>query len=232
MGQSAVDSQQPTVRHGAITFVGALALLAAPGALRVAAAQEAAAEVVTLEQAVAMALKNSASILSAEAQVGRSENELAAARTKRLPSVEVQGMASQLLTRPSVSFPAGSFGTYPATGPIPSTDTITQPLTQLHKAGLGVKANQLTRDADRQQLRAQRASVAYDVRRLYYAVLQSQSASAAAREQIKALRELDQDVVRYVSLETSLPQDEMDVKARLAAQQRSEEHTSELQSRQ
>ena len=234
MGQSAVDSQQPTVRHGAITFVGALALLAAPGALRVAAAQEAAAEVVTLEQAVAMALKNSASILSAEAQVGRSENELAAARTKRLPSVEVQGMASQLLTRPSVSFPAGSFGTYPATGPIPSTDTIikaktaptawvnatiAQPLTQLHKAGLGVKANQLTRDADRQQLRAQRASIAYDVRRLYYAVLQSQSASVAAREQVKALRELDQDVVRYVSLETSLPQDEMDVKARLAAQQ-------------
>jgi hypothetical protein len=35
-----------------------------------------------------------------------------------------------------------------------------QPLTQLHKAGLGVKANQLALDSDRQQLRAQRASVA------------------------------------------------------------------------
>src|SRR6185295_9537652 len=77
-----------------------------------------------LEQAVAMALKNSAAILSAAAQVGRSENELAASRTRRLPSVEVQAMGSQLLTRPKVSFPAGAFGTYPATGPIPSTDTI------------------------------------------------------------------------------------------------------------
>jgi outer membrane protein TolC len=217
-----------------ITILGALALLAATSRPLTGQEATADAEVLTLDQALALALKNSASILSAEAQVKRSEEELAASRTRRLPTVEVQANGSQLLTQPSVSFPAGAFGTYPGTGPIPATDTlikakmaptawinatVAQPLTQLHKAGLGVKANQLTRDSERQQLRLQRAAVAHDVRRLYYAALQSQSAGEAARDQVKALRQMDTEVARYVSLEAALPQEGLEVKARVAAQE-------------
>jgi outer membrane protein TolC len=218
-----------------IVILGSLALLFA-ASVRPLAGQEATAgpEALTLEQALALALKNSASILSAEAQVQRSEEELGASRTRRLPTVEVQATGSQLLSQPSVSFPAGAFGTYPGTGPIPATDTlikaktaptawinatVAQPLTQLHKAGLGVKANQLTRDSERQQLRLQRAAVAHDVRRLYYGALQSQSAAEAARDQAKALRQMDSEVTRYVALEAALPQDGLEVKARVAAQE-------------
>lgn len=217
-----------------IVVAGALALLAATS--RPLAGEEIAAdaEVLTLDQALALALKNSAAILSAEAQVQRSEEELAASRTRRLPSLEVQASASQLLSSPEVAFPAGAFGTYAGTGPIPATDTVikadtaptgwinasvAQPLTQLHKTGLGVKASRLSRDSERQQLRLQRASVAHEVRRLYYGALQSQSAAEAARDQAKALRQMDLEVGRYVALEAALRYEGLEVKTRLAEQE-------------
>jgi outer membrane protein TolC len=213
-----------------------VALALAVASVRPAAAQTPAgeAEVLTLDQALALARKNSAAVLSAEAQVLRASEEVAASRTRRLPALELQAMGSKLLSTPEVSFPAGAFGSYPGTGPIPGTDTIVrgetgptawvmasaaQPLTQLHKAGLGIKASELTRDSDQQQLRLQRAQVAHDVRRFYYAALQARGSADAAREQVKALRQMDEEVRRYVSLETALPSDGMEVKSRLAAQE-------------
>jgi len=218
--------------RSAVAVVGTLALLAAAG--RPAGGQEAAAEaeVLTLEQALALAVKNSAAVLSAEAQTIRSEDELAASRTRRYPALEVQAMGSKLLTTPQVTFPAGAFGVYPGTGPIPGTDTVVkaqtgptawiigsvaQPLSTLHKAALGVKASELARDSDRQQLRQQKAQVAHDVRRLYYAALQARGSAEAARDQVKALRQMDEEVRHYVALETALASEGMEVKARLAA---------------
>lgn len=223
-----------TTNRQALTAAVA-ALLLGPLGARSAHAQEAApAEAVTLQQALELAAKNSAAILSAETQVERSEKELSASRTRRLPSFELQASATQLLTSPKIAFPEGAFGTYPGTGPIPAADTIikadtaptgwmsasvAQPLTQLYKANLGVKASRLTRDVDRQELRVQRAAVAHEVRRLYYAALQSLSAGDAARDQAKALRQMDEEVGRYVILEAALPSEGLDVKANLAAQE-------------
>jgi outer membrane protein TolC len=221
-------------RHA--TAAAVAAVLLAPAGARAGFAQEAAitGEAVTLAQALDLALQNSAAILTAQAQAQRSEKDLAASRTRRLPSFELQASATQLLTSPSIAFPAGAFGTFPGTGPIPATDTvikadtaptgwmsasIAQPLTQLYKAGLGVKANRLTRDSDRQELRAQRAAVAHEVRRLYYAALQAQGAKEAARDQAKALRQMNDEVGRYVALEAALPAEGLDVKAHLAAQE-------------
>jgi outer membrane protein len=214
-----------------IATLGALAVLGAPSA-----AQEAVTtgEILTLEAALAMALEDSAAVASAELQVQRAEQDLAASRTRRRPSFDLQAQATHLLTPVSFTIPAGSLGTFPATGPIPSADaviesgnepsgrvsaTVAQPLTQLYKAGLGVKARALTRDMERQQVRVQRAAVAHEVRRLYYALLQALSAADAAREQAKALRQMDEEVGRYVAVEAALPHEGMDVKARLAAEE-------------
>jgi outer membrane protein len=201
-----------------------------------AAGQEATpdVEVLSLDQALALALDGNAAVASAALQVRRADQELAASRTRRLPALEVQATGSQLLTSPKIEFPAGAFGTFPATGPIPATDTVieadtaptawisasvAQPLTQLHKVGLSVKASRISRDSERQQLRAQRAAVANEVRRQYYAVLQLRSAAEAARDQVKALREMDEEVSRHLVEETALPQESLAVKARLAAEE-------------
>lgn len=190
------------------------------------------AEVLTLDQALALARKGSAALVAAELQIRRAEHELAASRTRRLPTLDVQGQGFQLLTPVEVTFPAGALGSFPATGPIPARDTViessqepsarfsatlAQPLSQLYKIGLGVKAGRLSRDLEREQLRAQSAAVAHDVRQLYYGLLQTRSAREAARDQVKALRQMDEDVGRYVSVEAALPEEGLEVKAQLAS---------------
>ena len=191
-------------------------------------------EALTLEQAIALALEKSGSVQAAELQIERAERDLAAARTRRLPSFEVQLQANQLLAPIGMTFPEGAFGSYPGLGPIPDRETrvessmqpsgrvsasVAQPLTGLKKANLGVKAGEITRAIEKEQWRAQRASVANDVRRRYYAVLQLQSAADAARDQVMALREMSQVVARYVAMETALAYEGIEVKAKLAAEE-------------
>lgn len=191
-------------------------------------------EVLTLEDAVALAVQNNRAIQNAALQVESDEENVGAARTRRLPSIDLQVRAAQLVAPVSMEFPAGAFGDYPGIGPIPSVDTriesatepagyvsttVAQPLSQLHRIGLGVKMRELSRDADREKLRSAKQSVAGNVKRLYYSLLQTESALEASREQLNLYRELDRVVVQYVSEETALRSEGIDVKARLAAEE-------------
>jgi outer membrane protein TolC len=188
-------------------------------------------EVLTLDEAVTLALQNNRGVAVAAMQVERAEKKVGAARARRLPSLEVQAMAGTTLNPIRISFPEGSFGTFPATGPIPSQDTVVeaprsltgnvnatlaQPLTQLHRIGLNTRLNELSRDSDRQKLREERASVVADVRRLYYGLLQTQSALRAKEEEVRVYQELDRVVGQQVAVEAALRSDGLEVKARLA----------------
>ena len=44
------------------------------------------------------------------------------AKSRRLPQLQVGVLAGELLHSIDFTFPQGAFGTYPATGPIPSTE--------------------------------------------------------------------------------------------------------------
>jgi outer membrane protein TolC len=189
------------------------------------------AEVLTLDEAVALALQNSRRVAMAELDAQSAEKKVAVERTRRLPTLNVEGMAGTTLNAISITFPAGSFGTYPSTGPIPGEDavveapravsgnlsaTLAQPITQLHRIGLGVKMSELARDAEREKLREQRAAVVADVKRTYYALLQGQSALAAHEEQLAVYRELHRIVGQQMAIEVALPSDGLQVRARLA----------------
>jgi outer membrane protein TolC len=191
-------------------------------------------EVLTIEHAVRLALQNNAALLRAAQQVARAEQQVQAARTRRLPNLEVEAMAGTTLSPLRVSFPQGAFGTFPATGPIPSADTIVeapravsgsvsatvaQPITQLHRIGLGTRMNELTRDLEKEKLREQRAALVAEVRRLYYGLLQLQSVLSAKEEQLRAYRELDRIVGQQVAIQVALRSDGLEVKARLAAEE-------------
>jgi outer membrane protein TolC len=191
-------------------------------------------EVLSLEDAVALALRNNRNVASATISVERAEQKVGAARARRLPSLEVQAQAGTTLTPIRVSFPEGSFGTFPATGPIPSEDTVVetprsvtglinaslaQPITQLHKIGLNTKLSELARDVEKEKLREQRSALVADVRTLYYQLLQAQSALQAKQEQVQVYRELDRVVGEQVSLEVALRSDGLQVKSRLAGQE-------------
>jgi outer membrane protein TolC len=188
-------------------------------------------DVLTLDDAVGLALRNNRSVGVAALQVERAEARLRAARTRLLPNLELQAMAGTTLNSIKVTFPEGAFGSFPATGPIPSQDTVVeaprslsgnvnatlaQPLTQLHRLGLNTKLNQLSRDIEQQKLRGARAAMVAEVRRLYYGLLQAESAVHTKEEQVRVYRELDRVVGQQVAVEAVLPSDGIEVKARLA----------------
>jgi outer membrane protein TolC len=186
----------------------------------------------TLEHAIATALQANRQVQDATLQVQRDGEAIGEAKTRRLPAFEMEALGGKTLAPVSVTFPAGSLGGFPSTGPIPSEDTklegkrnpsayvsasIGQPLSQLYKVGLNVKMAETAREIDREKLRAERAALVADVRRVYYTILQTQSSLDAALQQGELLQEMDRVVGEYVKVETALRADGLEVSARVAA---------------
>lgn len=150
----------------------------------------------------------------------RAEQTVSSARTRYLPILSLEAQAGQLLAPVKADFPRGAFGTLPGVGEIPAQDTtvrsstdltlsvsssLSQPVTQIFKTRQSVRLARTDADAKREQLRAERASVAAGVKRVYYAILAGQTALAAAEEQVATQRELarnaEQLLVREAALE-------------------------------
>jgi outer membrane protein len=202
---------------------------------REASSQESSSSrLLTLDEAIQIAIANNRSIKIANLEVDKSKFELAETKTKRLPAFSGTVLGSELLTELSFTFKEGSFGNFPSTGPIPSADTkittprrptayvvsqATQPLSQLYKIHLGIRAQELTSEVNSEKARAQRQSVIKDVKQAYYAVLQSESSLQAAEANVKQYMELDRVVLQRVSQEAVLKSDSMDVKAKVAHEQ-------------
>ena len=194
----------------------------------------AAAETLSLETALQLAVEHNLQLQTARLQVEKADEEVALARTRRLPSFETSATASELLTPVGFTFPAGAFGVYPGTGPIPSTDMrittprqptaylsaqVSQPLSQLVRIGLGIRTAVTGRDIDRERLRAQQLSLVSSVKRLYFAILQTQSALAASSDAIALYRELDRAVQHRVVQKVALRSDALDVQFHLAQEE-------------
>ncbi len=190
-----------------------------------------AAEVLTLEQAVRLALEGNRDVRNAALEVVKAESELGAFKTKALPYFNLYAIESKTLDDVNVRVPAGAFGDFPGTGPIPADDTevttkagrkglilgqVSQPLTQLRSVGLGARLKRANLDITRERLRAQRQSVVNDVRRSYYGLLRSQSSLQAEEEALTSLRELDRVVQNRAAQKVELEASGLEVKARLA----------------
>src|SRR6185369_13670541 len=187
--------------------------------------------VLTLDDAIRLAIANNRSLKVASLEVDKSKWQVAEVKTKRLPSFSGSVLGSQLLNEVSFNFPAGAFGTIPGVGPFPTTDTkvttprqpvayvvsqTTQPLSQLYKINLGVRAQELSVKITGEKARAERQSLVKDVKQAYYAVLQSESQLEAAEANVKQYQELDRVVLQRVSQEAALKSDSLDVKAKFA----------------
>jgi len=192
------------------------------------------AERLSLAAATQLAVEQNRSLAAAELQVEKAEADLAASRTRRLPSFETTLQASQLVTPVSFAFPKGAFGEFPGIGPIPAVDTdvttprrltvfasaqATQPLSQLFRINLNVRQRATNLDVEREHLRDQQMSVTNAVKRLYFAIVQSESGIAASEEAIALYRELDRTLDVRVAQKVSLRSDGLDVKARLAQEE-------------
>jgi outer membrane protein len=208
-----------------------VALLAVLGAGMSAGQEATSPRVLTLDDAIRLAVANNRSLKVASLEVDKSKWQLAEVKTKRLPSFSGSVLGSQLLNDVSFNFPAGAFGNIPGVGPFPTADTkvttsrqpiayvmsqVTQPLSQLYKINLGVRAQELSTKIAGQKARAERQNLVKDVKQAYYAVLQSESELEAAEANVKQYQELDRVVLQRVSQEAALKSDSLDVKAQFA----------------
>lgn len=215
----------------ALAFAGASLAWAAPPDPSQPAATAPRPGILTLEQALTLAFQGNRDVRNAALEVAKAEDELRSFRTQALPQFNVYALSTQTLDDIKVRVPAGAFGDFPATGPIPATDTevttpagrqtlflgeVAQPLTQLRKVSLGTRLKRANFEISREQLRARRQDVANDVRRVYYGLLRSQSGLAAAEDSLAALRELDRVVEARVEQKVELLAGGLEVKARLA----------------
>lgn len=217
------------------TRTHALALLCSLVPMAAAAqAPPAASERLTLDAAVRLAVEQNVQLQSARLQIEKAEAAVLSATTRRLPSFQTEVSASQLLTPVNFAFPQGAFGSFPGTGPIPSTDTtvsvdrqptayvssqVSQPLSQLFKIGLSIQGAAASRDLEVERARTTRLSIVNSVRRAYFAILQTKSALTATEDALALYRELDRTLTARVAQKVALRSDALDVQFRLAQEE-------------
>ncbi|MGA2902502.1 MAG: TolC family protein [Candidatus Korobacteraceae bacterium] len=185
----------------------------------------------TIDQAVKIALANNRDLKIVSLNLDSSKEKVLAAKTKRLPSFNVYTFASQLLSPISFQIQPGQFGTYPGVGPIPATTTnistpsrptayifgtASQPLLTLYKINLHIHGEELSLQQAVEELRDERNTIVNDVRQAYYSVVEIQNVIEATNASIKQYEELDRITLEYVSEKVVLESDSLEVKAKLA----------------
>jgi outer membrane protein len=211
-----------------------LLALAAPGAVSAQTAVPSRGEVLTLERAIEIAVESNRHVQSARLQIEKAQADLASARTSRLPSFSTEVSTSQLLTPVGFAFPQGAFGEFPGIGPVPATNTtvtvprrptvyvqaeVAQPLTQLVRIGLKIRNAAAARDIEIERTRGQELSIVNSVKRLYFGILQTESAVAATEASIELYRELDRTLQVRVAQQVALRGDALDVQFQLAQEE-------------
>jgi outer membrane protein len=203
---------------------GALAQTVEPGSV---------APLLTLDEAIRIATGKNRDIRISTLEITKAKETVAQARTNYLPKLDTYVLAGSPLQPLNFRVPAGSLGTYPATGPIPGKDSnihsperfgafiygsAAQPLTQIHKVNLAVYQARLGIDLSREGLRAQEQETARQVKEAYYQVAQLQAQVASAKAFVKALTELSSLTERRLVQQTVLESDSLTVNAKLKQQ--------------
>lgn len=199
-----------------------IALIWAPGLVN--------GETLTLQQAIGAAEANNRAIRAARLESAKALTEVNVARTYRLPAFSVAALGSQSLAHLGLTLPLGSLGVYPSIGPIPGKSTtltdplqpagifyasVTQPLSQQHKIGLGIKLARVGADIADETVRSRQQATVNEVRHLYYGVLQAESGQRSLQATVEFLKQLDQDTGRNVVQRMALQAESLDVKAQL-----------------
>src|SRR5258708_30371496 len=203
------------VRMSAVTAI----LIATLGLSPCAHAQTSGGEILTLDEAISLARSNNRDLKQYGFDVGKRREALGAAKSELYPRFDASVLAAQLLTPIDFTVKAGQLGTFPATGPVPGSDTnlhtparpiaivsvtATQPLTQLFRIHLSVAEHRLNIDAARFSFDEREQKLTDDVRQAYYEVLESQIQHESQESALKYLQQLQQLTKRRLGKQTAL----------------------------
>jgi outer membrane protein TolC len=191
----------------------------------------------TLEQAIALALKQNHSVHLRSLSVEQMQSKKDEARSNYMPQIKASGSVLHVTELAGVEIPAGAFGNYPSTGPVPVKSLfigqgshtgytggvgLEQPLTQLlrvHQANIAAQQDVLIAET---QLYQTQDAIALQVRQLYYNILINHEKLKASQDQLAAAHVKDEEsrsnVARGNALEISALQSQAAI---LQAQQES-----------
>ena len=212
-------------------FVGSLLLLLAPG--NDSRAQTASPPVLTIDDAVATAMKGNRRVQSSVLDVSRAGEGTADVKTGRLPHFQAYVLGGEALNSINFTIPQGTLGTYPGIGPIPGQNAkirtpqtftglvlgqATQPVSQLWKIHLAILESRIGEELAQESLRRQKQETAHSVRDLYYQIAQTQTQVASAEANVKYLVDLQAETNRNLAEQAVLKGDSLTVKAKLSQQ--------------
>jgi len=191
-------------------------------------AQREPARPLTLEEAVSLARSHNRELKGAGIEIHKQKEALSEAKTQLYPRFDTYLLASELLIPLDFTIPAGTLGTFPATGPIPAKEstihtparpvaitsvTVTQPLTQLLRIDLSIKEQKLRTQLSQQSYFEREQELVNQVRLAYYAILQSQSGLESQRALLAYLEELQKLTGRRLQQEAVLKADSLRITA-------------------
>jgi outer membrane protein TolC len=145
------------------------------------------AEMLTLEQAVAMALEKNRTIQTSILDAQKAQDELAATRTRQFPSINTYILGSQQLRSFDFTLEKGVLGNYEGTGPLPSNDVhlktpleptglmtarVTQPLSSLIRIRRNMDTQRTGVQLANEKTRQERQDIVREVKRVYFSLQQ------------------------------------------------------------
>src|ERR1700688_5027296 len=190
--------------------------------------QEESAKPLTLEEALSLARSHNRELKQAGLEIHKQQEAFSEAKTQLYPRFDTYFLASELLTPLDFTIKSGTFGSFPATGPIPAKDsqihtparpvaiasvTATQPLTQLLRIELSIKQQKLGVELSQQSFFMREQDLVNEVRRGYYAILQSQSEIESQQALLAYLEELRQLTGRRLQQEAVLKAESLHIAA-------------------
>ena len=179
--------------------------------LFVAAVARAQTPVLSIDDAVAIALKGNRQVQASSFNIDRAREGTAAVKTNRLPQSQVYVLGGETLRPLSFTIPEGALGVYPNVGPIPAQNStittpptctglimgqISEPVTQQWKIHLAAISSRLSEDLAREGFRLQTQETAHSVRDLYYQIAQTNTKIERAEANVKYLVELQDETDR------------------------------------
>jgi outer membrane protein TolC len=202
-----------------------------------ATATASAADTLTLDQAISLALNNNGTVQSSALDVLKAQDKLAANRTRLFPNVSLYMLAAQQLRSFDFTLEKGVLGDYATTGPLPSQDVhlktpleptglvmgrVTQPLTSLIRIRRNLDTLRTGVKLAAEQTRVDRQKTIRDVKRLYYTLQQFDSSLRSVRETAALYAEVEKLTSRYVLQQVALKGDLFDAQMRVAKTQQTE----------
>ena len=214
-----------------VVSIAALAALVSTPVPGPAASADLAAPHLSLNEAIEMALEHNHLLAGTALAVDEAVERTDALRTGRLPTLRLDAYEFRWLNDLDFTIPAGAFGTVPPLGPLPPQDStfsveedyggvamvsMSQPITQQYRIGLGLEIARLDRRIAEEELRRERQRVAAEVRTTYYQISATEQGIVALRDLVRSVEELDAVTKRYLSEGLVLRSDGLEVAARLA----------------